>query len=605
MGLLQAAYLTYESQMHMLGRNEEGKELLTPISHMIRNSKIEITINIEGEFVSARTVSKENAKTIIPVTVESANRTGNNTRAHPLSDQLRYLAAFGGEKFTAYLAQLEAWAASDFTHPKVSAVLSYIKAGSIASDLAQVGIIELDENGQPTNGKIEMSEYARCLVRWQVIPLSPAACWTDTSLYESFAAYYASTCTDVQREVCIISGENDMVCNNHPKGVIAINFNAKLISANDDENFTYRGRFSKAEQAYSVGYNTSQKAHAALRWISANYGVIIGGRTFLCWTPQRNIQPVIDWFLPNPGDFEEQPEKLISYKQQMKETIGGYKNRLEPNDDVIIATIDATTTTTGRLSVTYYNELKAKDFLERIECWYSSFRWNSGFADLSPSLWQVVNFAFGVQRKELIDCDKKILCAHVQRLLRCVVDKQPLPYDIVRALSAKAGTPMGYTPKNHARLITTACAVIRKYYNDKQNEEVWKLGLDKLNTNRSYLFGRLLAAADLAECGTYQSGEKRDSNAIRMMSMFNRRPMDTWMILRESLKPYMSRLTIGRRIFYENLFDEILEAIDSNDKEINKELESVYLLGYSHQRTAIFNNKKSKNEEENENESVE
>ena len=40
---------------------------------------------------------------------------------------------------------------------------------------------------------------------------------------------------------------------------------AKLISANDSQNFTYRGRFTSKEEAFAVGNETSQKAHNALK----------------------------------------------------------------------------------------------------------------------------------------------------------------------------------------------------------------------------------------------------------------------------------------------------------------------------------------------------
>ena len=591
MGLLQAAYLTYENQMHTLGNREEYKELLTPISHMIQNAQIEITINADGEFVSASSVGKKDSKTIIPVTIESANRTGENSRAHPLSDQLRYLAAFGGDKFEAYISELEKWAESKFTHPKVQAVLTYIKSGNIVADLAEAEVIKQDEKGWPVNGKIEAYEYVRCLVRWRVIPFTPAACWADKSLYKSYIAYYADTCAGAGRDICIISGEEDMVCDMHPKGVIGINFGAKLISSNDSAGFTYRGRFSQASQACSVGYKASQKAHAALRWLSANYGVVMGGRTFLCWTLQKNVKPPMTC-LGSPFGANKEPEKFISYKQQLVETIGSYKQSLLPGDNVIIAAMDAATT--GRLSVTYYNEFKASDFLERLEDWYNSFCWSYGKYTQSPSLREIVNFAFGVQQSVFVETNEKILCEHVQRLLRCVVDKQPIPYYIVRTLAAKAGSPASYTANNHRRLVLIACAVIRKYYNDKQNREVWKLGLDKSSTDRGYLFGRLLAVAELAERMTYnkEEKEKRQTNAMRVMTVFARRPMNTWKILRESLVPYFAHLEIGSRIFYEKLIDEIFDMID--EKDINKELDSVYLLGYSHQRTAIFNSGKVK-----------
>ena len=50
---------------------------------------------------------------------------------------------------------------------------------------------------------------------------------------------------------------------------------AKLISANDSQNFTYRGRFITKEEAFAVGNETSQKLHNALKWIIRKQGTFL------------------------------------------------------------------------------------------------------------------------------------------------------------------------------------------------------------------------------------------------------------------------------------------------------------------------------------------
>ncbi len=142
-------------------------------------------------------------------------------------------------------------------------------------------------------------------------------------------------------------------------------------------------------------------------------------------------------------------------------------------------------------------------------------------------------------------------------------------------------------------LVYTACAIIRKYRNDRKGKEVWKLTLNVEERNRSYLFGRLLAVAELAERRTYDKEEMREPCAIRMQSVFSRRPMYAWRMIRENLNPYLARMVPGARISYERWMDEIMEKLSLTDaSELNRPLEDVYLLGYSHQRTAIFNQKK-------------
>ena len=187
MGLLQAALRTYESQAHLAGVPVEGKETLTPISHTIQKAQIEIIIDEDGSFREAKPVPKAQSRTIIPVTEESAGRTSGKGRSHPLSDQLQYLSPINEDHHKAYLELLERWAQSEYSHPKVRAVLRYIQGGTILKDLCAAGVISLEEDGTLAGGKIEGSEYEKCLVRWRVMPppeRGSSACWEDQSLFE-------------------------------------------------------------------------------------------------------------------------------------------------------------------------------------------------------------------------------------------------------------------------------------------------------------------------------------------------------------------------------------------------------------------------------------
>ena len=109
-------------------------------------------------------------------------------------------------------------------------------------------------------------------------------------MFQSFIQWYNSVRVRPNDEnpLCMISGETIVPARQHPKGIIPMNGNAKLISANDTSNFTYRGRFTDDQQAVTISYEASQKAHNALRWLAVEQGarIVFGGRTFLCWNPQ-------------------------------------------------------------------------------------------------------------------------------------------------------------------------------------------------------------------------------------------------------------------------------------------------------------------------------
>lgn len=93
MGLLQQAVKTYDEleKHNRVGKANNGEVPLAPISHMITRADLEITLDMKGNYVSSRLVDKNDPKIIIPGTESSSGRT-SGVCAHPLCDQLSYLA---------------------------------------------------------------------------------------------------------------------------------------------------------------------------------------------------------------------------------------------------------------------------------------------------------------------------------------------------------------------------------------------------------------------------------------------------------------------------------------------------------------------------------
>lgn len=606
MGLIQAAHRTYENHTHLVGVPVTSKETLSPVSHSIENARIEILLDHNGQFLQATPIDKENQKTLIPVTISSANRTGRNTRAHPLSDQLRYLSSLDEDKLEVYKENLAKWVASPYTHKKAQAILNYIEEGTILTDLAGAEVIAFDEDGTLASGSIAGTKYDRCLVRFRVMSENKGektATWEDPSLMQSFTDYYGKQLASGEQEVCYISGKLDSVSDIHPKGTVPISYGAKLLSANDTRNFTFRGRFENADQAYNVGYTSSQKAHNALRWLATNEGVYVGGRTFICWNTKgkdvRSLLPVIR-FSTVLSNEDEKEDEFAGYQKKLMSTMAGYRKELAPTDDVVVASLEAATT--GRLSVTYFQELTASNFLDNIEKWYTSCCWDFGkFGIQTPPIKQIVDCAFGTYRNNYFETDDKIISGHTQSLIHAMISGMPLSAHVVRAITVQAGTLHLYKINARLTLLSTACAVIRKYRNDKYEKENWTMALDDNNRNRSYLFGRLLAIADAVEQAAYytKGQDARETNAMRMQSVFSQRPLYGWRIIHEKLEPYFASIPYGSQVYYKKIISEVTDLFERNDEPwLAKRLEDVYLLGYYHQNSALYRKKGNKHEEE-------
>ena len=596
MGLLQKACETYEYHQNLVGSIEAGKEPLAPCSHMAVRADIEITVNQDGRFVSAAARDKKDPKILIPVTEGSAGRSGKNPQPHPLCDQIAYLAPYQEAKHSLFVDQLKCWARSEFSHPKLLPILRYIEGETIVGDLVDAGIIKL-KDGKPDNDKL--------MICWSVVGLGLDAsgpCWSDSSLFSSFISYYQQIKASESPVLCMLTGDCTAPAKQHLKGVVPLHGNAKLISSNDSSNFTYRGRFTTPYEAESVGYASSQKAHNALRWLISNQGIVLGSRFFVCWEPHQITVPnPVNAFLPQLSA----PLTPSDYQAQLQKTLNGWKTSLPESAQAVIAALDAATS--GRLSVTYYKELQASDFLERLCDWDAHCCWLGGqggeFGVQSPSIWQIVSCAFGTQRKEKeavrLVVDDRLMRQQAQRLVACRIDRARMPGDLVHRLVQRCFAPQSYDPKIWEKLLFTACAVSRKYRYDQYKED-WDMALEPKKSDRSYQYGRLLAVLEKIERDTYGAEEKREPNAIRMMSVFMQRPQYTANLLGVRMKTaYYPKLSPAARTYYDKLLQEIYEMIsECGETDAGRALGETCLMGYYLQRKELYHKKDNGGKEE-------
>lgn len=124
------------------------------------------------------------------------------------------------------------------------------------------------------------------------------------------------------------------------------------------------------------------------------------------------------------------------------------------------------------------------------------------------------------------------------------------------------------------------------------------MAYDPNETDRSYLFGCLLAIADAAEYASYEKEDKgkRITNAKRYWSMFAKRPSTTWLIIYDRLLPYLKKLG-DSSIKYTRMMNEVKAKLPLEAFSDNSPLTSAYLLGYHHYNAVIYPNTKKTEEE--------
>ena len=625
MSWIQKLYETYD-RCAGVGQDAGTDSRPWPICHVAQNAQIEVVLDGHGNFQKGRAQVIERGdaqKTIVPCTEASGGRSGKQPANHPLCDKLQYVAGdyvdFGGNVTSGfsrnprkpnedYVTILSKWVNSEFSHPKVVAIHRYVQKKRLIQDLVEEKVLFLGDEGtllktwQGDNEEIPQIFKAMpagkgpedSCIRWRVESLGQglSATWEDQELMQAWSNFYTNQTG--RRGVCLVTGEEKILAKQHPKRLRHGADNAKLISSNDKSGFTFRGRFVDADQACSIGFDITQKAHNALTWL-------IGRQAHRNWD-----QVVVSWAvsgepIPDPfanlhdllsGQSEQQQEEPISqgdagqaFGRRLSKFIAGYRAKLGPTNDIVVMALDSATT--GRLAITFYRELTSSELLDRIHAWHEHVAWHQNYSkDVyfvgAPAPKEIAQAAFG---NRLGDELRK---ATVERLLPCIVDGRPIPRDLVESTVRRTCNRAGLKPCEWEKNLGIACALYRGHFTERN----YQMSLEPDRTTRDYLYGRLLAIAEhIEERALHIAGERRDTSAAKLMQRFADRPYSTWRTIELSLSPYKTRLQARRPGFLKEMkeqLDAIIGSFQRTDFTEERRLTGEFLLGYHCQRQALW-----------------
>lgn len=662
MSWMQKLYRTYE---YVQEQGLDDEDLALPF-HMSKAVHLKVILNDKAELV--RVERFEGKKQVpIQVTEKSSKRAGSTIAPYALHDGLQYIAKTAeryltieylskiaekekGKKwknfltgtdedkqnfadtekaryktsFKAYEEQLCAWAeATNLQEIKI--VLQYIQKGSLIEDLLEKKVFTL-ENNILLSGKDDPFDFT---IVWAVeIPNDlHSDLWSKSSIKEQWIKYQESQSgqEDEKPELCYITGESSYLANAYPK----IEGNAKLVSANDTDGFTFLGRFLTDKQAAALGREVSQKAFNMLKWLIKRQGIRNGDQVTVAWaisgkavpSPMKDLSDEIDWdnldisadesAVENSDGFSsptssETPDWSANIgkaaAQIIKKKLHGYQAQLKNHEQISLIMLDSATP--GRMALTYYQEFLPADYFANLDAWVDDFSWyqrcniekadgkksdkkQTVWAFAPPSPYAIADAVYG---KSLSDTLKKQLYA---RLLPVIAGGKsvPIPDDLMQKSFQVACNPSGSENWEWQRNIGVACALYKGWrarHHDLSKRRTYSMALDKENRSRDYLYGRLLAVAENTESyALYLAGEKRATTAERYMQRFAEHPFATWRNIELALKPYQDRLRNNGKDTGSQAIGEIMDLFENQDFTSDDKLSGEFLLGYHCQKMDI------------------
>lgn len=583
---------TYENNIDVVP--DGSFERLAPLFHSYVEANLEITISQNGDFLSANRLNEENNKTLMP---------------DPFKPTLRYLSdriqEFGGSTGEGFLALYEkslkgllSYSVEEHTKDIISAILKYLEKETILDDLTSSGILS----------KEDISFSSEVIVRFIVVLNDKIIkLWEDTTLIKDCIAYCSSLMSG-KEVVSILSGEKEkeIEARDFPSHIYPKGLNRRLVSADQSKGqIKYTGRFAdKSKEVVPLGFESSQKIARALKWLVKNQGFYIKSRRkddgdytyYVYWSPEPRVKSsAFGNFILKRSSVDD------SVYNELKNLLDGTNIDAKSHPSMIMLVLSSPSGVRGTLAISEYYELDFQIFKERIKNWYEGCSWilyrNGSLVKDSLTLWEIIKATVGLLSDNYIEVDENEQVRYLGMFQKYLLSGEKLPRWVVTALLRRTSYLLKW--KNQANfMLSASCAIIRKY-NIDYNRGVTSMVLDVSCTNRSYLFGRLLAIGENIESlVNYKRGISRETSAMKLQGSFVQKPWYTWKIIEDKLIPYWGKLSDRNRFYYRNLVTEIISLFSEEDFSKKTALDENYLLGYYLQRAEFFKKKESSNKEE-------
>lgn len=611
-------------EIGLVDQQDGHNPVLLPLYHtsLKSNSKniISVKLDQDGSFYKAE-VMADNQTIVFPVTANSVARSGSNPAPHPLVDKFSYYVSEANQtQYDDFHKQLANWI--DYCDEgEVKGFLTKIQRFILQTDFLSsilqslygdyyqregLKITYSDSDGK--NKTVDLSAYFLEFSIVQFHGFKDESVTSYKELHQSYISFVRANQDNLG--TCNISGRTEQITNKH-RGLMG---NAKIISVSN-KGEAYKGRFKEREDVYSVGYETSEKIHLMIKYLLEN-------KNSSTWL--ESSQYLINWFsddLANESqldivkpefnelfeDSEDERDSLVFIKPNKEnKKIGSsfIKGQKLFSNDAMYNIAILNKTSNGRIALKYFRQVQVSQLLKNLETWQENYSWEaktkSGNYKLrTPTFNEIINAAYGIDRERYLELDNDSFKSdQYQQLVTALIDGRLIPNTIVKKLEDNIKQRQKYS-KHWYQVQQVSLAVLQKQY----GREFTPM-LDHQETDRSYLFGRLLAIYELFETQRYAldgSSQERITNAERYWNAYTGQPAKMMNHLENKIKPYEEVLKLNRPGIWHKLERERKEIIQLltplyAKKEFTQPLDYKFIFGYYAEKQFYYTKQTKENE---------
>jgi len=383
---------------------------------------------------------------------------------------------------------------------------------------------------------------------------------------------------------CLVTGLKGKTARIHAKVPLQGNAFTSLVSFKDGKGYDSYGKeqggnapiSEEAEFAYTTALNHLLRADSRNKFL-------IGNRTFLFWASKDNEagkqaeESIFSMFGFN--EQEDDPNRNI---EQVRKTFNAiYSGSLNTSlDDKFY--ILGLAPNSARIAVTYWSELPLKLFAALIMRHFDDME----IVDTRKERKPYMGLRSILSAVTLGGKSSEATPNLPEAVVKSIFQGSPYPYTLfagcIRRIRAEQSISI------------TRASIIKAYLNrqNKDQQQIIGVMLDKDNTNQGYLCGRLFAVLDKIQ----DDANRQHSIRERYMNSASSTPATVFATILNLSSHHSEKLNEGRRVFFEKTKQEIIDKISANGFPSHLDLQDQgrFFVGYYHQMQSFY----TKNEEE-------
>lgn len=402
---------------------------------------------------------------------------------------------------------------------------------------------------------------------------------------------------------CLVTGEKAEIERVHTfiKNVRGTKSNSGSIVSFNASSYESYGKEKSYNSPISIKVAFAYTTALNHMLLSTKQKIQIGDTTTVFWAESpQSIYPDFAAELLNPSFRKGEEDNESAYKHDVKteslvkDVLLRTKSGMKIND--LTGEIDMKTKfyilglspNAARISIRFFYSDTFGGFVEKVAQHYKDMELVKDFNDRPDNipLWMMLGETMSPKSRE-----KKVIFLLAGAVMRSIVSGISYPASLFNAVMIRIKNDMDDKDKNIHRVNYVRVAMIKAYLtrkariqNNKNLKEVLSVSLNEKSTKVEYLLGRLFSILEKAQQDANPDLNKTIKD--RYFASASATPAVIFPILLKLVQHYIAKSEYG--FFIERKIGEIMNQITEFPSYLTLEQQGLFVLGYYHQRVALF-----------------